>query len=408
MQNPFESAMKQLERAAAISPVSHDVLTSLSRPEREVLISIPVMMDDGSLELFEGYRVQYSSARGPYKGGIRFHPQTEINEVRALAFWMTIKCAIAGIPMGGGKGGITVDPKKLSKGELERLSRGWVKRLYPVLGPDRDVPAPDVNTTPEIMRWMSEEYESLTGDKKRATFTGKPLDFGGSEGRGAATGMGGFYVFEAARETLQLPSSSTIVIQGMGNVGGHAGSIFRKNGHTVIAISDSKGGIVNEAGLDIEEVEKYKKEHGTVEGFPDTKYVSNEALLELPCDVLIPAALENQITEHNASRIHAKVILELANGPTTPEADDILHERGIAVIPDVLANSGGVIVSTFEWEQNLKEEHWSEAQVLNKLRDILSLQTSEILKLSLDLKTDLRRAAFSLALSRLAEAMSRS
>ena len=277
-------------------------------------------MDDGSTRLFEGYRVQYSSVRGPYKGGIRYHENADIHEVRALAFWMTLKCAVANIPMGGGKGGIAVDPKKLSKPELERLSRGFVQKLYPLLGPHMDVPAPDVNTTPEIMSWMNDEYMKLTGEKTGATFTGKPLGQGGSEGRALATGMGGFYVFEALQKETGLPASARIVIQGMGNVGGNAAKIFTQHGHRVIAISDSKSAVMNEGGLDIEAVEAYKKEHGSLAGFPGGTPLSNAELLELSCDVLIPSALENQITNANAHSIKAKVVLELANGPTTPEA----------------------------------------------------------------------------------------
>jgi len=362
-------------------------------------------MDDKSTKIFEGYRVQYSSLRGPYKGGIRYHPDADIHEVKALGFWMTMKCAVAGIPMGGGKGGITVNPRELSKSELERLSRGWVQALYPILGPERDVPAPDVNTTPEIMRWMANEFEKLTGDKRNATFTGKPLDSGGSEGRGIATGAGGFYVFEALQKDLKLPKSITVVIQGMGNVGGNAAKIFREHGHRIVAMSDSKGGIFSEKGLDPEAVEKYKKEKGSLKGFPGAKQVTNAKLLELKCDVLIPAALENQITKKNAKKIKAKVILELANGPTSTDADDILFKKKIPVIPDVLANSGGVVVSTFEWEQNLKKEHWSEKDVLDRLRTLLNRESKNVWDKSKKLKTDLRRAAFSLALERLDKAL---
>jgi glutamate dehydrogenase/leucine dehydrogenase len=399
--NQFQSALEQLGRAVAVKPFDPTLIERLSVPEREVRVSIPVLMDDGTTKLFEGYRVQHSSLRGPYKGGIRYHEQADNNEVRALAFWMTLKCAVANIPMGGGKGGVTVNPKLLSKTELERLSRGFVRILYPVLGPRVDVPAPDVNTTPEILGWMADEYTTLTGDTTGAAFTGKPVDKGGSEGRGQATGMGGFYVFEALKEFLQLPGECRIVVQGMGNVGGNAAAIFQKHGHKIIAISDSRGGIVNESGLDIAAVEAYKKETGTLVGFPGSRTVSNAELLELPCDVLIPAALENQITKENASHIQTKLVLELANGPTTPEADDILFARGITVIPDILANAGGVVVSTFEWEQNLKNEHWTEEVVLQKLQQLLAKEAVHVWKHATELKTDLRRAAFVVALSRL-------
>jgi len=404
--NAFEEAQKQLNRAVAVFPISKGLRARMAHAERELTVSIPVRMDDGTIRIFEGFRVQYSSLRGPYKGGIRYHHDTDINEVRALAFWMALKCAVTGLPMGGGKGGITVNPRELSKSELERLSRGWVRALYPVLGPERDIPAPDVNTTPEIIGWMSDEYRKITGDKRNAAFTGKPLGKGGSEGRGAATGVGGFYVFDALRKNMKLPEQVSVAIQGMGNVGGWAAKIFRDHGHTIIAMSDSKGGIWSPQGLDPEAVEKYKKEKGSLKGFPGATQVSNEKLLELPCDVLIPAALENQITKNNAKRIKARVVLELANGPTTTEADDVLFKKGIFVVPDILANSGGVAVSTYEWEQNLKNEHWSEHDVLKKLRSMLERESKHVWDRSKKLKTDLRRAAFAIALERLEKALS--
>ncbi len=405
--NPFENALTQLSRAAALRAIDPDVLARLSRAEREITISIPVRMDSGEQRIFEGYRVQHSSLRGPHKGGIRYHQETNIDEVRALALWMTMKCAVAGIPMGGGKGGITVDPKTLSKGELERLSRGWMQRMYPVLGPKRDVPAPDVNTTPEIMAWMADEYAKLTGETDGAVITGKPIAQGGSEGRGISTAMGGLYVFEALQEGLGRTGAQRIVIQGIGNAGATAGRLFAEKGHRIIAVSDSKGAIVDENGIDPVAAEKYKREKGTLAGFPGAREITNAELLELECDVLIPAALENQITGENAARIKAAMVLELANGPTTPDADDTLFARGIPVVPDILANSGGVIVSTFEWEQNLKGEHWTEVQVLGKLKDILDAQAKAVHESALGLKTDLRRGAFALALGRLEEAAKR-
>lgn len=405
MQNPFENALSQLKRAIDVQPFPEAFIKQISSPNREVRISIPVTMDDGSLNVYEGYRVEHNNARGPYKGGIRFHHDTDINEVKALAFWMSLKCAVANIPMGGGKGGVTVDPKKLSKAELERLSRGWARGMADILGPQKDVPAPDVNTTPEIMGWMVDEFEKITGDKTKATFTGKALDNGGSEGRGAATGMGGWYVFNALAPKYGIAPGATVVVQGFGNVGGHAAHIFTDNGYKVIAISDSKGGVVNEAGLDITALENWKKEKGTLEGFPGTRTVTNKELLELPCDILIPSALENQITFDNAPHIKAKFVLELANGPITPEADEILYDRGIPVVPDVLANSGGVTVSTFEWEQNLKGEHWSEADVNAKLLEILNRESLAIYEKSVAVKTDLRRSAFIVALERIAKQM---
>ncbi len=403
MSNPLENALRQLWGAAKAGNFPSDLIERLSRAEREITITIPLTMDDGTTRFFEGYRVQHSGLRGPYKGGIRFHQEADIDEVRALALWMTMKTAVAGIAMGGGKGGVVVDPKLLSKTELERLSRGFVQALYRDLGPDIDVPAPDVNTTPEIMSWMVDEYAKLTGDKSGAAFTGKPVDQGGSEGRGEATGMGGFYVFEALADKANLPQQVSVAVQGMGNVGGNAANIFTENGHKVVAMSDSKGGIYNENGLDPEAVENYKEEHRSLLGFPNAKAITNAELLELPVDVLIPAALEDQVTEENAPRIKAQVILELANGPTTPDADAILHERGIKVIPDILANAGGVVVSTFEWEQNRAGEHWSEAEVLARLKGTLVPQAETIWKQAKEMNTTLRTAAFVLALKRLSK-----
>lgn len=403
--NAFENALLQLKRASEVKKISKEVIDRVSKSEREVVVSIPVKMDDNSTIFFEGYRVQHSALRGPYKGGIRFHPHAEIHEVRALAFWMTLKCAVAGIPMGGGKGGVRVDPKSLSQKELEKLSRGWVKRLHPVIGPKMDVPAPDVNTNGQIMTWMVDEYRKLTGDKTGAAFTGKPLHKGGSEGRSVATGMGGFYVFNALHKKLDLPRHCSVVVQGMGNVGGNAAKIFHRDGHNIVAMSDSRSGIYNPSGLNPEEVEAYKVKHGTLMNFPGGENITNAQLLELKCDLLIPAALENQFTKENALRVKAKVILELANGPTTPEADDVFVKEKIIVIPDILANSGGVIVSTFEWQQNLKSVHWSEKQVLKKLETLLVIQSRLVYDLSKKYKTDLRRAAFLLALDRLEKAI---
>jgi glutamate dehydrogenase/leucine dehydrogenase len=404
-ENPFHNAMEQLDKVAKIKNYNSEFLARLRQPNRELRIAIPVAMDDGSQKIFEGYRVQYNNARGPYKGGIRYHHETNIDEVKALAFWMTIKCAVAGIPMGGGKGGITVNPKELSKSELEKLSRGWIQGLYEVLGPKKDVPAPDVNTTPEIMSWMADEFEKITGDKTGAVITGKPLGGGGSEGRGSATAQGGFFVFESLREQVGLPEKCNVVIQGFGNAGMYAAKIWHNAGHRILAVSDSKSGIYNKEGLDIDKAIQFKNDTGMVAGFPDAENITNEELLVLPCDLLIPAAFENQIGEENAEKVQAKAILELANGPITPHADETLNKMGIPVIPDVLANSGGVTVSTFEWEQNLKGEHWSEKEVFEKLQPILADSAQKIWQLARDNSTDLRTAAFLLALDRLKESM---
>jgi len=403
MQNPFENAMHQLDKVAKIKNFGDDFFARLRAPDRDIRISIPVQMDDETFKIFEGYRVEYNNTLGPYKGGIRYHPDTEINEVKALAFWMTLKCAVAGIPMGGGKGGITVDPHKLSKSELEKLSRGWVQKLSDILGPHKDVPAPDVNTTGEIMAWMVDEYTKITGDNTGATFTGKPIDKGGSEGRGVATGLGGFYVFDVLRRELKLLEKCKVAIQGFGNVGSNAAEIFTKHGHIVVAVSDSKSAIYKEDGLNLEKVEAHKKSTGGLKDFEGAKNITNEELLELACDVLIPAAFENQITENNANKIKAKVVLELANGPTTPEADEILFKKNIPVIPDILANSGGVTVSYFEWDQNLKGEHWTEKQVFEKLKPMMEDASKKMLAKAHEFKTSLRMGAFIVALERIKE-----
>lgn len=393
--------MNQLSRATQLISFSEDFLTRLRHPNREIRVSIPVKMDTGELKIFEGYRVQFNNARGPYKGGIRYHQDTDIDEVKALAFWMALKCAVVNIPMGGGKGGITVNPKTLSKTELEALSRGWMRAMIDVVGAQKDVPAPDVNTTPEIMAWMADEYAKITGDRSGAVITGKPLEAGGSAGRATATAQGGFYVFEALREKLQLPVSCKVVIQGFGNAGEHAAQLWSHAGHKITAVSDSKAAVRNQDGLDIEKLFEHKKATGSVAGFSGAETFESNELLYEACDLLIPAALENQIREDNVSRVQARAILELANGPTTPQADDYLFAHGVPVIPDILANAGGVTVSTFEWEQNLKQEHWSEEKVFEKLESVMKQEAQQIFDRAQILQTDLRRAAFVIALERI-------
>ena len=401
MQNPFENALNQIKRANIAKSFPSELIDRLMHPDRQVRISIPVIMDDGSQKIFEGYRVEHNNKRGPYKGGIRFHQDADMNEVNALALWMTLKCAVANIPMGGGKGGVTVDPKILSASELEKLSRGWARLMAPLLGPEKDVPAPDVNTNGEIMSWMLDEYEKITGEMSGATFTGKPISNRGSEGREEATSIGGLYVFNALRENLHLEGSLNIVVQGLGNVGGNAALLFEADGHKIISLSDSRGAILNEDGLDVKAVMGFKKQTGSVVGFPGSKEISQNELLTLACDVLIPSALENQITIENAKDIKAKLVLELANGPTTPEADDVLFAKGIYVVPDILANSGGVTVSTFEWEQNLKNEKWTKEEVLEKLKAKMEKEAVNVLDYSRNNNTDLRRGAFIVAMERL-------
>jgi glutamate dehydrogenase (NAD(P)+) len=398
MQDPFSNAMAQLDKVAKVKNFESDIISRLRQPNRDIKVSIPVLMDDGVLKIFEGYRVEYNNTLGPYKGGIRYHASTNISEVKALAFWMVLKCAVIGIPMGGGKGGITVDPKLLSKKELESLSRGWVQRLSDILGPNKDVPAPDVNTTAEIMAWMADEYEKITGDKTGAVITGKPIEKGGSLGRDTATAQGGFYAFEALKEKLGLNKKCVVAIQGFGNAGANAALIWQAAGHKIVAVSDSKSGVCNRDGLDIGKLMKYKKDKGSVFGFSKDDRgctdITNEDLLEMECDLLIPAAFENVITDENVNKINAKVVLELANGPITPSADLILFNKNVTIIPDVLANSGGVAVSYFEWDQNLKNEHWTRAEVFEKLQPMMATAANEVFATAKSSNTDLRMGAF--------------
>ncbi len=402
----FSNALAQLKKASVHLKLPSYVLESLKQPERTLQFSLPVTMDNGSVKVFEGYRVQYSSARGPYKGGLRFHPKTNLDEVKALAFWMAIKCAVVGIPLGGGKGGITVDPKKLSKGELERLSRALARKLAPFIGPEQDVPAPDVNTTPEIMAWIADEYSRIVGKKVPGVVTGKPLSAGGSQGRTPATAQGGLYVLQELLAKLKLqPKKVTMAVQGMGNVGGIMAQLASQAGMTVVAMSDSQSAIYNPKGLDVSAVEHYKKEHGSLKGFPGAKELTNAKLLELPVTVLVPAALENQITKANVGRVKARIVFEMANGPTTPEADDKLHKRGVVVVPDVLANAGGVTVSYFELVQNQAQYYWDEGEVMAKLKPIMVTSFKQVWHRAEQLHVPLRTAAFVLAIERIGQAI---
>lgn len=435
--NPFTNALAQLEKAVRILKKANgkrkteqgkleQIVSILKRPQREVHVNIPVTMDDGSLRMFPGYRVQYNNARGPYKGGIRFHPNVNLDEVKALAFWMTIKCAVAGLPLGGAKGGVVVDPKQLFEGELERLSRGYVRAIADVIGPEKDVPAPDVNTNSTIMDWMSDEYikalsvkgKALSEKERstlRATFTGKSINDGGSEGREEATGLGGLYVLQSVlgklRSNALTHQRMTVAVQGFGNVGYNMVKFLVDAGFKVVAVSDSRGGIYVPDGVNPELTMACKKKNGYLAGcycsgsvcdLSKGRPISQEKVLELPVDILIPAALENVITMENCKRIKANVILEMANGPTTPEADEILAQRGITVIPDVLANSGGVTVSAFEWEQNLNGQHWTKEEVNKKLKRKIEEATEAVWEASKKLNTTLRTAAFTVALERIA------
>lgn len=410
MQDPFSNSMSQLDKAAAVGSFDENIISRLRQPDRILKATIPVKMDDGSINNFEGYRVEYDNALGPYKGGIRFHPSTDIDEVKALAFWMALKCAAVNIPMGGGKGGITVNPKELSSGELERLSRGYIRELSDYLGPDKDVPAPDVNTTPEIMAWMADEYAKITGDKTGAVITGKPVEAGGSLGRDTATAQGGFYVFEALKERVGLNKKCNVVVQGAGNAGSNAALIWYKAGHNVVALSDSKGGVYNEGGLDVENIVEHKRKTGSLAGYANTERgdydITNEELLELECDLLIPAAFESVINKTNAENIKAKVVLELANGPIDPIADEILFKKDIIVIPDILANSGGVVVSYFEWDQNLKGEHWTIVDVQSRLQELMADAAGRVYDSAKSNDTDLRMGAFTAAIGNLQRRMS--
>ncbi len=406
MNNPFENALTQLDRAAAVMNLDARVHTALKTPKHVHVAAIPVVMDDGSTETFVGYRSQYNDALGPYKGGIRYHWNVTEDEVKALSFWMTMKCAVVGLPLGGGKGGIIVNPKELSEGELERLSRGYVRELYQHLGPTKDVPAPDVYTNGQIMAWMLDEYEKLVGEHAPGMITGKPLALGGSRGRDKATAQGGVFVLlEAVKKMGWEPSKTTVAIQGFGNAGAHMAELLSAEGFQIVATSDSKGGIKSEAGLDVAALDAHKAETGKVEGFVGTQTISNEELLELPVDILVPAALENQITQDNAPRVKAKMIVELANGPTTPEADAILFKNGVVVVPDILANAGGVTVSYFEQVQNAANYYWTEDEVAQKLAKIMITAFTEVWAVKEKHNIDLRTAAFVSALGRVSEAM---
>jgi glutamate dehydrogenase (NAD(P)+) len=405
--DPFEIALKQLNKAAEVMKLDKQALELLSSPMNIFQFSIPVKMDDGKTKVFQGFRVRYNNARGPAKGGIRFHPDETLSTVKALSAWMTWKTAITNLPLGGGKGGVICDPKKMSQAELERLSRGYVRAAYDFIGPEIDVPAPDVYTTPQIMAWMMDEYEKIARHSAPGVITGKPLENGGSLGRGDATARGGMYVLEEAAKSIALDLSKVkVAIQGFGNAGQYAmklvAEMFKSK---VVAISDTKGGIYLESGLDYDKVMEHKKKTGSVANFPGSKNISNEELLELPVEVLIPAAIENQIRADNASKIKAKIILELANGPTTPEADEILFKNKVMVLPDFLANSGGVTVSYFEWVQNQGGYYWTEQEVYDRLRLKMNQATHDVLFTAKSHNVDNRTAAYIVSVKRVADAM---
>jgi glutamate dehydrogenase len=361
-------------------------------------------MDDGSVRVFQGYRAQHCTVTGPAKGGIRYHQDVTLDEVSALSFWMTFKCAVMGIPFGGGKGGITVDPRKLSAGELERLSRGYIRRIAEIIGHERDIPAPDVNTDSQIMAWMMDEFSQLKGYTVPGVVTGKPKNAFGSAGRGSATGRGVMFCVREAIEKLGLDlRTCTVAVQGFGNVGSFSAKLIHDLGVKVVAVSDVYGGIYNENGIDPYAVEAYSKEKGSVAGYPGSKEISNAALLELPVTILVPAALEGQITAKNAANIKAKIIAEGANGPTTPEADAILAAQGVMVIPDIVANAGGVTVSYFEWAQNMQAFYWKESEVHERLEEMMVSAFQRVYEHAKQYNTDMRTAAYITALNRVAE-----
>ncbi|MGQ9457419.1 MAG: Glu/Leu/Phe/Val family dehydrogenase [Anaerolineae bacterium] len=405
--NPFKIAQAQLDQAAAILKLEPALHELLRWPQRELHVAFPVKMDDGTTKIFHGFRVQYNDARGPTKGGIRFHPEETIDTVRALAAWMTWKTAVVDIPLGGGKGGVVCNPKEMSQGELERLSRAYIRQVARILGPDLDVPAPDVYTTPQIMAWMMDEYSTIVGHNAPGVITGKPIPLGGSAGRGDATARGGIYCVREAAKVLGIDLlGATAAIQGYGNAGYHAHRLATEIlGMQVVAVSDSKGGIYNPKGLDFAAVSAHKAQTGSVVGFPGADTITNEELLELEVTVLFPAALENQIGAWNADRIKARILAELANGPTTPEADSILYEKGVYVIPDFLCNAGGVTVSYFEQVQNAYGYYWDEATVHERLDRKMTAAFHAVHQAAQRYKVNNRMGAYVVAVGRVAEAV---
>ncbi|HXU86807.1 MAG TPA: Glu/Leu/Phe/Val dehydrogenase [Verrucomicrobiae bacterium] len=403
--NPWQVAQQQFDLAAERLNLDPGLRRVLREPRRELTVHFPVKMDDGSVQVYTGYRVQHNLGRGPAKGGIRYHQDVSLDEVKALAMWMTWKCAVVGIPYGGGKGGVIVDPKKLSQKELEALSRRFFTEIEVLVGPERDIPAPDVNTNAQVMAWFMDTYSMHAGHTVPGVVTGKPISLGGSEGRNEATARGTvFCIIEAARHLgMELPKCR-VAIQGFGNAGSIAATLIDAEGATVVAVSDSTGGIHNPNGLDIKRVIGWKKEHGTVQGFPGSTDITNASVLEVDCDILIPAALENQITQRNAGNIKARLIAEAANGPTTPEADQILFRNSKFMIPDILCNAGGVTVSYFEWVQDLNRDHWSERVVNEKLKEIMVKAFQETLAIARREQIDMRTAAYLLAVQRVADA----
>jgi len=411
----FEGALAQMRKAYAYVDLTDNVKEVLEHTKEMLQANLLVRMDSGSLKVFPAIRVRYNDELGPTKGGIRFHPNVSVDEVKSLAFWMTMKCAVVNLPYGGGKGGVQVDPKRLSAREIESLARAYIKAFADFIGPDKDIPAPDVYTNATIMGWMMDEYNDITRKQNPAVITGKPLNLGGSKGRNVATSLGGYYIFKEACERLDLGKGITIAIQGFGNAGMHMAKLLANEGYRVVAVSDSKGAVYNPVGLDIAHLIEHKQKRRKEGEFSSIsvcdncregdKKITNEELLELKVDVLIPAALENVITRKNADKIKAKLVIELANGPTATEADHILSKKGIVVVPDILANAGGVVVSYFEWVQNKAGFYWEEQKVFDRLRAKMTRAFEEVYLESEKHKIDLRTSAYVVALKRIMEAI---
>lgn len=402
----FEIAVSQIKKAAKILNLDDGMVSLLTKPKRELTVNFPVRMDDNSIKVFTGYRVQYNFSRGPCKGGVRYHPNVTLNEVRALAAWMTWKTAVVNLPYGGAKGGVVVDPKKLSREELERLTRRYTSEISIIIGPEKDIPAPDVYTDAQTMAWMMDTYSMIRGYSVPGVVTGKPLSIGGSEGRSEATARGAMYVARAAAKTLGItPSKAKVAFQGFGNAGSVGAKLFsRELGCKVVAVSDTHGAIYNKDGLDINKLMDHKAKKGSVTDFPGAKNISNEELLALDVDILVPAAIENQIHERNAGNVKAKLVVEEANGPTTPKADEILHKNGVMVLPDILANAGGVTVSYFEWVQDIQSFFWSLDEVNRKLEDVMTKAYQEILPIAQKDSLDMRTAAYVYAIKKVVDA----
>jgi glutamate dehydrogenase (NAD(P)+) len=404
-QNPWHQALEQLDQAAKIMNLDPSVHEVLRYPKRALEVAVPVRMEGGIVHTFTGYRVHHNTSRGPSKGGIRYHPDVNLDEVKALAMWMTWKCAVVGLPYGGAKGGVVVDPKELTKRELEQLTRRYASEILPLIGPERDIPAPDVGTDEQIMAWIMDTYSMNHGYSVPGVVTGKPLSIGGSAGRAASTARGVMYVSVATLKQLGMPvDEARVAIQGYGKVGAPAVELLAEQGCRILAVSDHMGGVYNARGLSPVGLAAHYAEAGTVAGFEGGEPMSNEELLTLECDVLIPAALEGQITEDNAEQVKAKIIVEAANGPTTPRADEILHDRGVQIVPDILANAGGVAVSYFEWVQDLQAYFWTEDEVNARLRRVMEDSYVSVLELAQDRKVTMRQAATILGVSRVAEA----